>query len=102
MDEFSGDRHVTPCVALSAVENFKSLMNLVYNRYNAHGHRVTHMVSDSLPAFEAVIPVLGAMGITLAFTPPGQHAQHIERWFYGWSSACCFGFVVCVCPNSMN
>ena len=70
VDEFSGDRHVTPCAALTAAAIFAALMYLVYTRYNAHGHRVTHMVSDSLPAFEAVIPMLGALGITSTLTPP--------------------------------
>ena len=54
-------------------------MNLVYTRYNAHGHRVTHMAFNSLPDFEAVIRMLCAMGVTLTLTPPGQHDQRIER-----------------------
>ena len=50
VNEFSGDRQVTPCASLSTVDLFKALMHLVYTRYNAHGDKVTHMVSDSLSA----------------------------------------------------
>ena len=38
------------------------------------------MVADSLPAFEPVIPILGAVGILLILTPPGQHARRVERY----------------------
>eukprot|EP01036_Dinobryon_divergens_P034581 gene34581-44707_t len=79
IDEFSGDLQVTPAKSLSAVNIFNAVMSLVYTRYNAYGHRVTHMVADSLPALEPVIPMLGAMGILLTLCPPGQHAQRIER-----------------------
>ena len=80
VEEFSGDQQVTPVRSLSSVHIFESLMSLIYARYNAHGHRITHIVSDSLPAMEPVIPMLGAMGIVLTLTPPGQHAHRVERY----------------------
>jgi hypothetical protein len=80
VEEFSGDQQVTPVSSLSAIPLFEALMSLVYTRYNAYGHRITHIVSDSLPALEPVIPMLGAMGILLTLTPPGQHAHRVERY----------------------
>ena len=79
MDGFLGYRQVTPCTSLSTVDAFKALVHLIYTRYNANGHKVTDMVSDSLPALTAAVPMLGAMGILLSLTPPVQHAQHIEH-----------------------
>ena len=78
-DEFSGDIQVSPAKSLKALDLFNGLMNLVYVRYNAYGHRVYHMMGDALPALEPVIPMLGAMGILLTLAPPGQHAQRMER-----------------------
>ena len=50
IDKFSGDLQVTPSRSLSAADIFSSLIPLVYSRYNAYGHRVTHMMADALPA----------------------------------------------------
>ena len=77
-DEFSGDLQVTPCKSLKSVDIFNAIMALVHARYNAHGHRVTHIVVDALPAYTAVIPMLGMMGILLTQCPPGQHVQRLE------------------------
>jgi hypothetical protein len=79
MDEFSGDIQITGTKGKSAVELFRAIMQLVYRRYNAHGHRVTHMMADSEPALLPVVAMLGEVGILLTFAPPGQHAQRIER-----------------------
>jgi hypothetical protein len=77
IDEHSGDVQVTPVKTLKSVDLFNALMSLVHWRYNAHGHRVTHLMSDSLPALISVVPILGAMGILLTMAPPGQHAQRL-------------------------
>ena len=83
IDEFSGDVQVTPAKSLKAVDLFNALMVLVHRRYSAHGHVVTHMMADSLPALEPVIPMLGAFGILLTLAPPGQHAHRVERSIQG-------------------
>jgi len=79
LDEFSGDRQVTPCKSLSSADIFKAIMELVHTRYNAYGHRVARIMADSLPAFEPVISMLGAVGILMTLVAPGQHAQRVER-----------------------
>ena len=82
VEEFSGDQQVTPAKSLSAAHLFESLMSLVYSRYNAYGHKITHILSDSLPAMEPLVPMLGALGIVLSLVPPGQHARRVE-WYIG-------------------
>ena len=74
IDEFSGDVQVTPVKSLKAVDLFNAIMGLVHRRYNSHGHTVKHLLADSLPSLEPVVPMLGAFGILLTFAPPGQHA----------------------------
>ena len=78
-DEFSGDLQVTPCKSLKAVDIFSALLALFHRRYTSYGHKVVHVISDSLPAMEPVVAMLGALGMLLTFTPPGQHAQRVER-----------------------
>ena len=79
IDEFSGDVQVTPAKSLKAVDIFSALMSLVHTRYNAYGHRVVHFVSDSLPALEAVVPMLGMMGILHSLCAPGQYSNSRSR-----------------------
>jgi len=79
LDEFSGDRQITPCRSLSSADIFKAIMELVHTRYNAYGHRVSRIMADSLPAFNPVIAILGAVGILMTLVAPGQHAQRVER-----------------------
>ena len=79
LDEFSGDRRITPCKSLSSRDIFAAIMHLVHTRYNAYGHKVTHIMADSLRAFLAVVPMLGALGIVMTLVTPGQHAQRVER-----------------------
>jgi len=75
----SGNRQVTPCKSLFSASIFESIMELVHTRYNAYGHRVLRIMADSLPAFEPVITMLGAVGILMTLVAPGQHAQRVER-----------------------
>jgi hypothetical protein len=67
MDEFSGDIQVTGTKGKSAMELFRAIMQLVYRRYNAYGHRVSHMMADSEPALLPVVAMLGEVGILLTF-----------------------------------
>jgi len=79
IDVFSGDRQVTPCKSLYSADIFNAVMTLVHTRYNAYGHRVQHILADSLPAFQPVIAMLGAVRILLTLVASGQHAQRVER-----------------------
>ena len=79
-EKYSGDQQVSPVKSLSAAHLFAAIINLIYVRYNAYGHYITHVVADSVPAFEPVIPMLSAMGILLTLTPHGQHARRVERY----------------------
>ena len=83
IDEFSSDWQVTPAKSLKSVDLFAAIMSLVHTRYNAYGHKVVHIMSDPLPAMESLVAMLGAFGILLTFTPPGQHAQRVERAIQG-------------------
>ena len=83
IDEFSSDVQVTPAKSLKSVDLFAAIMSLVHRRYNAYGHKVTHIMSDPLPAMEPVVAMLGSFGILLTFTTPGQHAQRVERSIQG-------------------
>ena len=79
VDEFSGDVQISPSPSKSAVDLFKAIMHLVYTRYNAYGHKVSHMVADSEPCLLPLVAMLGLQGILLTFCPPGQHQQRMER-----------------------
>ena len=79
IDEYSSDVQITPAKFLKAVDLFAASMSLVHTRYNAHGHKICRILSDPLPAMAPVVAMVGAFGILLTFTTPGQHAQRVER-----------------------
>ena len=62
------------------VSSIRAIMQMVHRRYNAHGHKVTAMMCDSGPTLLALVGMLGMMGIAITFSPPGTHAQRIERY----------------------
>ena len=104
VDEFSGDQQVWATANKTAQSVFKTIMYLVYQRYNAYGHKVTAMMCDSEPSLLALVGMLRMMGIVLSFSPLGQHAQRIER-FIGFSDdrkAACLAFLPYYLPPELD
>jgi hypothetical protein len=75
VDEKSGLVALTLCKSKSAADIFFGFQELVHKVYNAHGHRVASIHTDSEYVFKAVQGPLGTMGITMTQSPPEQHVQ---------------------------
>ena len=80
VDEKSGYVNIVSCDTKSSDSVFKAICKIVHNVYNAHRHPVTTIHTDSEEVFKAIQGRLGAVGIQLCMSPPGQHQQRCERY----------------------
>ena len=48
--------------------------------YNAYGHKVDNITSDSENVYRSTRVDMAPYGVTMGMTAPGQHAQRIERY----------------------
>jgi hypothetical protein len=78
-DDVSGDEQIHTIPSKSAKPVFDGICTLIHLRYSKHGHRTRLISVDTDPAFEAVIPMLAAIGINLALMDPGSHEHFLEN-----------------------
>ena len=58
---------------------FKALQHIITTTYNSHQHRVLTLHGDCEKVNTSLASPLGSLGITLQTSPPGEHAQRVER-----------------------
>jgi hypothetical protein len=80
VDEHSGATYIQPSKSKSMADFFVAAMTIIRKEFNAFGWKCDHIHSDSESVFRFLIPAFGACGILLTMSPPGQHAQRIERY----------------------
>jgi hypothetical protein len=79
-DEFSGQFDIVSAKSKSMENLFKAVMTYIRVEYNAYGHYVEHIHVDSEHVLRYLRPAFGMVGILLSLSPPGQHAQRVERY----------------------
>ena len=77
--EFSGDLQYGSAVSKAAKDLDAAFLHMFTTRYTRYGHVVERVCVDSDPAFEALIPLLAARGISLILMSPGSHERRIEN-----------------------
>jgi hypothetical protein len=80
VSEFEGYFAVIPAKTASGKDLFDAVHKFVASTYNAQGHRVMKAHADAEGVMQSMISVFGAVGILLTLSPPGQHAQRVERY----------------------
>ena len=63
----------------TARDILKAILTIVVLGYNAYGHRVDRIYTDSEPVLKALRTRLAIFGIILALAPPLDHARRFER-----------------------
>ena len=76
---YTGDIQDTGAISKSGQHLFEAIMELVYLRYNAYGHKVIHLVFDADPSLKPVPAMLAPFNILMTFVSPGQFCQRMEN-----------------------
>ena len=79
VDEFTGHLSVVGASSKSTPAMFKALQHIITTTYNSHQHRVLTLHGDCEKINTSLASPLGSLGITLQTSPPGEHAQRVER-----------------------
>ena len=80
VSEFEGYFAVLPARSKSCKDLFEAIHSFIATTYNALSHRVKVAHADAEGVMKAMTAVFGSVGIVLTLSPPGQHAQRIERY----------------------
>jgi hypothetical protein len=59
---------------------FEAVHTFIATTYNARSHRVVKAHADAEGVMKSMTAVFGSIGIVLTLSPPGQHAQRVERY----------------------
>lgn len=79
VDESTGHLSVVGASSKSTPAIFKALQHVIASTYNSHRHRVHTLHGDCEKINTSLAAPLGALGITLHTSPPGEHAARVER-----------------------
>lgn len=79
VDEFSGHLSVIGCTSKTSSAVFRAIHHVVSTEYNAFRHPVLTLHGDSEKINTSIASPLGAIGIRINTSPPGEHAARVER-----------------------
>ena len=80
VDEATGALDIVGSKTKTLAAVFSAIMERIRSRYNAHGHVVKVIHTDAESIYRYLKPAFGMAGIELVCSPPGQHAQRVERY----------------------
>ena len=80
VSEYEGYFAVIPSRTGQGKDLFEAMHGYIATTYNAQSHRVVKAHADAESVLKSLTAVFGAVGITLTLSPPGQHAQRVERY----------------------
>ena len=80
VDSFTSCLFVEGCPTKSARDVYLAVARVVVTYFNAHGHRVNTMWTDSESTLKCLRPVLGLLGIQLRLCTPYVHNRVFERY----------------------
>ena len=80
VSEYEGYFAVLPAKTGHGRDLFDAMHRHIAATYNASGHRVVTAHADAENVMNSMKSVFGSIGITLTLSPPGQHAQRVERY----------------------
>ena len=88
VDEFEGYFAVIPAKSASSKDLFNAIHDYIATTYNANSHRVESAHADAESSMKSMRASFGSIGIVLTLSPPGQHAQRVERYTQTMDSRC--------------
>ena len=80
ISEFEGYFAVLPAKSASGEDLFNAVYSYISTTYNAVGHKVVTAHADAESVMKSMRAHFGSIGVTLTLSPPGQHAQRVERY----------------------
>jgi hypothetical protein len=80
VSEKEGYFSVIPAKSGSCKDLFIAMYDYIATTYNAKGHRVEVAHADAEGVLKSMQANFGSIGIVLTLSPPGQHAQRVERY----------------------
>jgi hypothetical protein len=80
VSEKEGYFSVIPAKSGSCKDLFNAMYDYIATTYNAKGHRVEVAHADAEGVLKSMQANFGSIGIVLTLSPPGQHAQRVERY----------------------
>ena len=80
MSEHEGYFAIVPAKTATGKDLFEAVHAFIASVYNARSHRVVLAHADAENVMKSMKAVFGSVGITLTLSPPGQHAQRVERY----------------------
>ena len=80
VSEYEGYFAVIPAKTAKGRDLFEAIHSLIASTYNARSHRVVNAHADAESVMKSMTAIFGSVGISLTLSPPGQHAQRVERY----------------------
>ena len=80
VSEFEGYFAVLPARTKNCKDLFEAIHSFIASTYNARSYRVKSVHADAEGVMKSMRAIFGSIGIVLTLSPPGQHAQRVERY----------------------